>query len=136
MRKIEFKTQNGFSTIEVLVASAILILALTGVILVSATNQSVISDSQTSNEALDKAEALLENEQSLPFAQIGTQTGIDDGSVITDGIYSTRVEIVTPWNGDVKIKQINVIVEWTTDHQRPQKTKLSALVTDYKSTNP
>ena len=124
--------QSGFSTIEVLVAAVILILALTGIILVSSTNQSVIGDSQASNQALDKAQAMLENEQALPFDTIGTQAGIDDGTVINDGMYQTRIDVVTPWNGDSKIKQINATVFWTGDH-RPQTTKLSALVTDYKN---
>lgn len=127
------KNQLGFSTIEVLVAAAILVLALTGVILVSSTNQSVIGDSQASNEALDKAQALLENEQALPFDVVGTQAGIDDGTVINDGMYQTRIDVVTPWNGDPKIKQINATVIWTGEHNRPQVTKLSALITDYNN---
>ncbi len=119
--------QSGFSVIEVLVASALLILALTGVILVSFTNQSVVSDSQAASQALDKAQALLENAQTLPFAQIAPV-----GST-QDGIYQTEVEVITPWDGNDKIKKITAIVTWTGDHNRAQKTELSALATNYKN---
>ncbi len=129
--------QLGFSTLEVLIAVAILVLALTAVVGVSFINQSLVSDNQTSEEALNKAQALLEKEQALVFSVVGTQAGIDDGTVLTDGIYQTRVQVITPWKldgvtDDADVKKIIATVSWTGDHNRAESTQLSALVTNYK----
>jgi type II secretory pathway pseudopilin PulG len=51
---------KGSSTLEILIAFAILTLALTAVILVFSSNQAIAVDTQTSNEALALAEAQLE----------------------------------------------------------------------------
>ena len=52
---------NGFATLEVLMALAIVMLALSATILVSFGNQSLLADSQTSRTALSKARVLLES---------------------------------------------------------------------------
>lgn len=54
------KTQRGNSTLEILIALAILSLAFTAVLLVFAGNQSVAVDIETSDEALSIAQAQME----------------------------------------------------------------------------
>src|SRR3989344_2704590 len=51
---------RGNSTLEILIAFAILILTMTAVILLFFSNQSISIDTQTNNEALFKAHGLLE----------------------------------------------------------------------------
>src|SRR3990167_5906514 len=52
--------QKGFSTLELLIATAILLTAISGMILVVFGNQTVSLDSQVNNEAIIKANDLVE----------------------------------------------------------------------------
>ena len=54
------KNSAGFSTLEILIAFGVLIMAVTAVILVIFGNQSVAVDTETNSEALSKAQAMLE----------------------------------------------------------------------------
>ena len=54
------KYVNGFATLEILIAFAVLILSISAVILLAFGNQSIIVDSRTNSEALYKAQKMLE----------------------------------------------------------------------------
>src|SRR3989344_5566093 len=54
------KSSAGFSTLEILIAFGVLIMAVTAVILVIFGNQSVAVDTETNSEALSKATISLE----------------------------------------------------------------------------
>jgi type II secretory pathway pseudopilin PulG len=64
MRRQTIQTNSGFSTVELLVAMALLILCLTAVLLVSSGSETLLVDSQTSREALSIAQTALEAAQS------------------------------------------------------------------------
>lgn len=53
-------TTEGFATLEILIAFAVIILCISAVIMVAFSNQSIAVDLETNNEATSKAQALLE----------------------------------------------------------------------------
>ena len=54
------KDIRGLATLEILIAFAVLILCISAVIMVAFDNQSLAVDLQTNNEAVSKAQAILE----------------------------------------------------------------------------
>ncbi len=81
---------KGMSTVEILVATAILTLTLTAIILVVFGNQSLALDTQTNIEALAKAESKLEIARALGKEDFAA---LDDLSVVTEDIYETSLEV-------------------------------------------
>lgn len=63
--------KGGFSTLEILIAFAVLIISTTAVILVIFGNQSVAVDTQTNTEALSYAQAVLEDARALSRQNFG-----------------------------------------------------------------
>ncbi len=59
------KLNNGVVTLEVLIAFAILVICISGVILVTFSNQTVAIDTETNNEAVIKAQEVLEKARSV-----------------------------------------------------------------------
>ena len=78
---------GGFATLEVLIAFAVLILCISAVIFVIFGNQSIAIDSETNNEAISKAQALLEKARAdsrEDFDSVVTTT------ISNDDIYQTQ----------------------------------------------
>lgn len=123
--------QNGFSTLEMLIAMAILITALTAVMLVSFGNQSLLSDSQTSAEALSLAQGLLENEQAL--ARQDFKLVVPTSTTVTLGplTYTENVSVQT--QPDYFTKNVKATITWSGDHNRVETTALSAVVTNFNN---
>ena len=99
-------SSGGFSTLEILLAMTISILTLTAVILVSFGGQSVLADSQASNEAINKAQELLENEQALSrkdFKLVVPTSTIE----MSGGLQYTKTVTVTPSSTDSFTKLIS-----------------------------
>lgn len=134
MKKL-IKTQDGFSTLEILIAFAILTIALTSVILVTFGNQSTSIDSQTNNEALTKARQQLEIMRALARQDFGAVKNCDDSSVTkcsdpVDPFYSVRAMVNEV---DSFTKQIASEVTYSVNLSRPQKVELNTIVTDWSS---
>lgn len=88
-------TARGVSTLEILIAFAVLILCMTAVIQVAFGNQSVSVDTQTNTEALSRAGALLE--QTRARAQQNFSGVVSQGSVTEqDGsvAYTKKLDVM------------------------------------------
>jgi hypothetical protein len=118
---------QGFATLEILIAMTILILVFSATILVSFGNQSLLTDSQTNREALDIAEGLLQTE--LGFARKDFKLAVPIAPA-TNGMYQTSVSVTML---DFFTKKVTATVIWQSDHNRPQQTQLSTLVTDFQN---
>jgi len=156
-KKIKFNT--GVLTIELLIAFAILIINITGVMLLVNANhgsgtaslvrqgQSVSLDSETNQEALQKAKQQIEQAKSdatdfnsvnpYPNPFEDAADGLIDGYV-QDDVYKKKVE-VAPGPDDPSTANINEssltklvtsIVDWNVFSDRPQQIKLTTLVTN------
>jgi len=113
---------KGFSTLEILIAFAVLILCITAVILVVFGNQSVAVDTQTNIEAISKAQALLEKARADSREDFESVEDCDDGGVtpcsgVADPLYNRKLTIdpasVTQCGEDI-ISSTNWTVEGRT----------------------
>ncbi len=146
-RKVHVRP-DGFSTFEIVIALAVAVMIMSAVIIVSFGNQSLVSDSQTSNEALLKAQGLLEEEQALArkdFKLVNPtpQTQLDPTAFCPAGfirdtdrsgnydIYCKRVDVQT--QPDFLTKKVTATVTWAGDHNRMQHAELSTLVTNFNN---
>ncbi len=122
---------GGFSTLEILIAMAILAICLTAVILVLFGSQSMMVDSQINSEALTKAQELLEKEQALARKDFKLVNPI---APVTDGIYQKKIDVYGSANpSDFFTKKITATVSWTGEYNRQLSVQLSALVTDFEN---
>jgi Tfp pilus assembly protein PilV len=85
-----YTIQKGSSTLEILIAFAILILAISVTIIVAFGNQSNSVDAQTNSEALYKAQKLLEEARALSRQNFDSVVSI---APISDGIYQKSLFI-------------------------------------------
>ncbi len=97
--------KKGFSTLELLIAMAVLTMSFSAVVLISFSNQSLMADSDNSNDALNKAQSLLEDTKNL--AKINFDSV--ENTTQTDGIF-TKDLIVTEL--DAITKKITAQVSW------------------------
>jgi type II secretory pathway pseudopilin PulG len=135
------KNNSGFSVLEILIAMTILILAISTIISVSFGNQSIIADSQTSAEALSKAQELLEKAQADARKDFDLVIATPLTTVIENGwTYSTEVTIsnpIDPITGpDYFTKNVTATISWEGSNNRQQSVSLSTLVTDFNNVAP
>lgn len=105
---------RGMSTLEILIAFAILTLSITAIIVVVFSNQSIAVDIQTNDEALSKAEAALESARATSrstsgFNSINTTAPISDVSGSLTYTKTLTVQDLTACK-----KQATSTVSWTT----------------------
>ncbi len=122
------KKQKGFSTVEMLIAMAILIMIISAVILVSFGSQSLLVDSQTNSEALNKAQELLEEAQAKARKDYKLVNPVAE---FVDGIYKKKVDVAT--QPDFFTKKVTATVSWTGEGNRNLDVQLSALVTNFEN---
>ena len=100
---------RGSSTLEILIAMAVLTLALTAMILVFSSNQAVAVDTQTSDEALGYAEAQLEAARAAAgqdFALVNPKTASVTSGPLT---FSENLDVT---QFDLFHKQATSTVSW------------------------
>lgn len=121
------KSLTGFSTLEILLAFAILTLSLTAVISVFFGNQSVSVDTQTNTEALGKAIASLEQERALARTSFysASSTSVTEVSGPLSFTKTLTVSDLTPCK-----KIATSTVTWNAGTLRPQKIELTTFLTD------
>lgn len=100
---------GGSSTLEILLAFAILMLTFSAVIMVFFSNQTVSLDTQLNDEALYKASLQLEAARSLSRANFSS---VVSTGPTTDGIYSKTLQVTTL--PDTVSKQVTSNVSYQT----------------------
>jgi len=127
MKKINLqKFSKGSSTLEILIAFAVLILSITSVIMVGFGNQSNTVDTETNNEALYKAQAILEEARALSranFADVKTATSTETSGAL---LYDKELAVLDI--SECK-KQATSTVTWATTTPRTQKIELTTYLT-------
>jgi len=86
-----WRSNGGIATIELLIAFAIIVLALTGVIVVVFGNQSITLDAELNNLALYKAREKVEE----AFAQVKAGNGVINIPDETDGIFTVGADVLS-----------------------------------------
>jgi Tfp pilus assembly protein PilV len=119
--------KKGSSTLEILIAFAVLILAVTAVIMVSFGNQSNSVDTQTNNEALYKAQAMLEEARArsrTDFLSLNTSSSTE----MSDPLLFQKDLIISDLTQCKK--QATSTITWATTTPRTQKIELTTFLTD------
>lgn len=120
-------SENGFSTLEMLIALAVLIVGISAAVLVFFGSQSAAVDSQTSSEALAKAGELMEN----AYRVVGQDFNLlNPVGPAFDGIYLKTLDVQ---NVDYYTKKVVSNIAWVGEPNRNQNLKLTTLVTDWQS---
>lgn len=120
---------KGQSTLEILIALAIITISISAVILVSFGSQSVLIDSQYNNTALYLAKENLEKTR----AEARQNFNAANSTSTTDGVYIKEIIIE---NLETYKKKIISRVSWQNDLLRPQKIELTTILADWKSAMP
>lgn len=121
---------KGGSTLEILIALAILISVISAVIMVSFGNQAIAVDTVTNAEALYKAQSMLEAARGLSRQNFDAVAAIP---VSADDIYQKSLTVeIDPFNPDVK--KVTSVVNWN-DTGRTLGITLSTLLTNFSSPN-
>ena len=128
------RATTGFSTIELMIALAILSLVLSAVIVVAFSSQSFLVGNQTTSEAMKLAQGLLEREQALARKDFNLVNPIPE---TTDGVYASRVEVSIlnedEDNPDYLQKLVKAVVRWKTDRGVERELALNTIIANFTS---
>jgi hypothetical protein len=118
--------RRGFTTIEILLAMALMVLALTAAVLMSFGGQSLAADAQASEEALALAHEMIKNQRELAKKDFRLVNPTSD----QDGIFKRNIMVTSiPFF----LKNVAARVSWNVDG-REQKIELSTLISDFNDT--
>ncbi len=116
---------SGFSTLEMLIALALIVTSISAVISVAFGNQSISVDAQTNDEALAKAQELLENARANARLDFNLVNPIPEAP---DDIYQKSLEVVSL--PDFFTKRVAGKVTWEGEPNRDLYVELTTLVTN------
>src|SRR3989344_4945790 len=119
---------NGFVTLEILMALAIMVMVISVMMPMVSGGQSFSVSSQVNQEALYKAAALLEDARARAHSDFNLVNPI---ASVQDGIYQKSLDVtVNPL--DFFQKTVTSTVAWPGEHGQNLTTSLSTLLTDPK----
>jgi Tfp pilus assembly protein PilV len=119
---------KGFSTLEILIAMAIMTSTLSAVLLVAFGNQSLLEEGSISVEALQKAQAALETEQAyarMDFRLVGN-------TATSSGIYQQSLAVSDVRADPYTTKRLTSTVSWQDESHITRSVSLTTLVTDFQ----
>jgi hypothetical protein len=126
----KYRYQRGGSTLELLIAFAVLIMSVTAVIMVGFGNQSVSVDTETSSEALSRAQKALEDARAQSRKDFFQVASLGSDEKIESLLYRKELEIID--FSECKKEAISK-VEWATSTPRPQFVEVKTVLTDIAS---
>src|SRR3989344_3912913 len=139
VQSIGKKNMKGFATLEMLIAFAVIILCISAVVMVVFGNQSIAIDSETNNEAITKAQELLEKARAdsrFDFNLVNSTNqnpavGSCPIDYISDDIYCKKIDVTQT---DLFTKKVTSAVTWQTAG-RTLSTILTTLLTNLEAIN-
>jgi prepilin-type N-terminal cleavage/methylation domain-containing protein len=140
----KLRSQRGFSILEIMIAMAIAVIAISGVILATggsggAAGQTVGGDQasvlsgEINAEAVTKAQQLIEQEQALGREDFNLVNPMSSTENVGGLIYTKTVDVVQ--QPDFLTKLLTATVAWVGAHGQPLSTKISTLVTNLDNVN-
>ncbi|MEN9390286.1 MAG: hypothetical protein RLZZ283_386 [Candidatus Parcubacteria bacterium] len=120
---------RAFSTLEMLIAMTIIVLALGAVILLTSSSQNILVDSETSAEAQRMASSLVEQMQALSRKDFRLVNPVAP-ALDADGFYTSEVTVTDGPNYFSKLVTANV--SWSVG-VRPQSATVTSLVSNIEN---
>jgi putative endonuclease len=119
--------QRAFSTLEMMIAMAVMVITLSSVILVSFGNQGMLVSGQTNSEAMNLAQKMLEEQQELTrkdFRLVAATSSTED-------IY-TKTILVEPWPGDpYSSKRVSATISWNDQRMIPRSLSVTTVLSNF-----
>ncbi len=137
LSKIAVNSNGGFSIVELMIALAIMSLVLTAVILVSFGNQSFLIGTQTSTEAMKKAQGLIEKAQAYARKDFNLVNATSSIEVEASGFKWTKdVTVVNYQDPDTNIinyfiKKVTATVGWEDERKISRNQELITLIANF-----
>ena len=119
-------SKRGFSTLEILIAFAVIILALTSVVTLIFSSQSVAVDSRADSEATAKAQSLLESARAAALLDFNS---VNPVAPAQDGMYQKSLDVQTQ---GFYTKKVTATVTWQTQG-RSQSVELATLISNWEN---
>lgn len=107
--QLKFKKRKGFSTFEIMIALALIVISITLVLPLLSGSQSTTVGSQTNQEALYKAKDLLESARQMSILNFSS---IVTTAPVYDDIYTKNITVT---DIDSSTKKIQSNVSWTSE---------------------
>ena len=120
--------KKGFTTIELMIAMAIMVMVLSAVVVVAFGNQSFLIGAQTNAEAMNKAQELLETQQALARKDFNL---VNNVSSTTDDIYEKAVYVrLLP---DFLTKEVKALISWQGERGLKRELELTTLIANFET---
>jgi hypothetical protein len=139
MKKLEQKLNTGFMTIELLIAFAILLINITGVVLLLNQNQNLALSNETNNEATAFAKAQIEKIKSEAVNSLGsvvssgpTNDGIYTKEIIVEDLDASYDDPDTEIDETLFMKKVTSLISWAGIND--PFIKLETLITNPEAT--
>jgi len=131
MKKYFKKLDSGSSTLEILLAFAVLTLSMSAVIMVGFGNQSVSVDSETNTEAINKANSSVEKARADSRENFFSVLSNSQTEISGPLSYQNALEVldISPCK-----KEVTGVVSWNLNSPRPQEVRVSTLLTSIAET--
>ncbi len=120
---------RGFSTLEILIAMAIMVSTLMAVVLVSFGNQSLLAQADAASGGLEKAQAMLETEQGNAREDFRL---LDDIATSSDGMYQESLSVADMPADPYTTKRVTSLASWQDESHATRSVSLTTLVTDFQ----
>lgn len=118
--------KRGTAIIEIMIAMTIMLMVFVAIADTSFGDQSFLIGGQTSAEALNKAQDLLEKEQSLARKDFNLVNNIASS---TDDIYEKAVYVNL--KSDFLTKEVKALISWKDEHASTRLLELTTLVANF-----
>ncbi len=123
------KQSRGFSTLEMLIAMTVLLLAFTATTMLLPGIQDSSIDTEIAVEALNLAERTLENQQALARKDFKLVTGTSSQETVSGTLYN---KLVTAVSTDYFTKEITATISWGGMYGRAQTMTLKSVVSNFE----
>ena len=132
------KLNTGVLTIELLIAFAILLINVTGILLLTSGNQSTVVSAETNAEALSLAQQEIEKAKATAegdFHVLSDYEGIEypSGSLT----YTKTLDIVpvaddddTPWDESLFMNKVTSVIEWMGEKNQLKSVELTTIISN------